>query len=162
MPRLNQTLNLQIKPALEKTLAEESAYPNGLPIVGPPKVSSEFGIRHNPFGGSRYEVHEGIDFISEQGDVIMATGDGIVAEAGRNGGYGLSVTIDHGYGYKTLYAHMSKVKVEAGDRIKRGQIIGQCGQHRAVIWASFALQHLPGRRSNQSAPAAEAIPAPHR
>lgn len=127
IPDLTEALNLSVKPALEKTLAEESAYPDGPPIVGPLEVSSEFGIRPNPFGGSRYEVHEGIDFVTEQGDAITATGDGVVAEAGRNGGYGLSVTIDHGYGYKTLYAHMSEVKVGVGDRLKRGQVIGHVG-----------------------------------
>ncbi len=127
VPRLNQTLNSQIKPALEKTLAEESAYPDGPPIAGPLEVSSEFGIRQNPFGGSRYEAHEGIDFASEQGDLVTATGDGVVTAAGRNGGYGFSVTIDHGYGYQTLYAHLSKMKVGMGDRLKRGQVIGHVG-----------------------------------
>ncbi len=127
IPELTKALDLLVKPALEKTLAEEAAYPDGLPIVGPVEVSSEFGIRPNPFGGSRYEVHEGIDFVTEQGDLIMATGDGVVVEAGRNGGYGLSVTIDHGYGYETLFAHMSEVKVEVGDRLKRGQAVGHVG-----------------------------------
>ncbi|MGI8933219.1 MAG: M23 family metallopeptidase, partial [Phormidesmis sp.] len=58
---------------------------------------------------------------------MTATGDGVVTAAGRNGGYGLSVTIDHGYGYKTLYAHLSKMKVGMGDRLKRGQVIGHVG-----------------------------------
>jgi murein DD-endopeptidase MepM/ murein hydrolase activator NlpD len=127
VPRLNRDLDSAIKPALEETLAEEAAYPDGQPMVGTLEVSSEFGIRSNPFSGGGYEVHEGIDFVGAQGDIIAATGDGVVTKAGPNGGYGNSVTIDHSYGYETLYAHMSEVRVKVGDRVKRGQIIGHVG-----------------------------------
>ncbi|MGD1863849.1 MAG: M23 family metallopeptidase [Phormidesmis sp.] len=127
VPKLNQTLDTSIKPALEETLAEEAAYPNGQPVVGIVEVSSEFGIRGNPFGGGGYEVHEGLDFVGEYGDIIAATGNGVVTLAGPNGGYGNTVTIDHDYGYETLYAHMSEVKVKVGDTVKRGQIIGYIG-----------------------------------
>ncbi len=127
VPKLNQTLDTNVKPALEETLAEEAAYPDGQPVVGIVEVSSEFGIRSNPFGGSGYEVHEGIDFVGDYGDIIAATGDGIVTLAGPKGGYGNTVTIDHDYGYETLYAHMSEVNVKVGDTVKRGQIIGYIG-----------------------------------
>lgn len=127
VPQLSRALDSAIKPALEKTLAEEAALPDGRPVVGKVEVSSEFGIRGNPFGGGGYEVHEGIDFVGEVGDIIAAAGDGVVIESGRKGGYGITVVIDHGYGYETLYAHMSETKVNKGDRIKRGQIIGYIG-----------------------------------
>ncbi len=127
VPKLNRTLDTSIKPALEETLAAEAAYPDGQPIVGPVEISSEFGIRRNPFGGGGYETHEGIDFVSEYGDIIAATGDGVVTLAGPNGGYGNTVTIKHSGSYKTLYAHMSKVIVEVGDTVERGQIIGHVG-----------------------------------
>ena len=127
VPKLNKTLDSSVKPALEEALAEEAAYPDGQPVVGVVEVSSEFGIRSNPFGGGGYEVHEGIDFVGEYGDIIAAAGDGVVKLAGPNGGYGLTVTIDHSYGYETLYAHMSEVKVNVGDTVKRGQIIGYIG-----------------------------------
>jgi murein DD-endopeptidase MepM/ murein hydrolase activator NlpD len=127
VPQLNRTLDSAIRPALEATLAEEAAFPDGQPVLGKGEVSSEFGIRSNPFGGGAYEVHEGIDFVGAQGDIIAATGNGVVTLAGENGGYGISVTIDHGYGYKTLYAHMSEKRVDVGDRVKRGQIIGHIG-----------------------------------
>lgn len=131
VPELNKAVNLAIKPALEqaldKALAVKAAYPDGQPVVGLAEVSSSFGIRGNPFGGASYEVHEGIDFIGEQGDIIAATGNGVVTQAGFNGGYGISVTIDHGYGYETLYAHMSEKRVSSGDEVKRGQIIGYIG-----------------------------------
>ena len=126
VPKLNEALDSTAKP-LEATLAAEAAYPTGLPVTGHLDISSEFGVRSNPFSGGGYEVHEGIDFIGDIGDIIAATGDGKVVLAGPNGGYGNTVTIDHGYGYETLYAHMSKVEVAVGDRVKRGQIIGRIG-----------------------------------
>lgn len=126
VPKLNRALDSAAKP-LEKTLAAEAAYPDGFPLTGHLEVSSEFGIRNNPFGGSGYEVHKGIDFVGDEGDIIAATGEGKVTLAGANGGYGNSVVIDHGYGYETLYAHMSKVGVKVGDRVKRGQVVGRVG-----------------------------------
>lgn len=127
VPQLTRALDADIKPALERTLAEEAAFPDGQPVVGPVLVSSEFGIRSNPFGGGGYEMHEGIDFAGDVGDIIAAAGDGVVIESGYKGGYGITVVIDHGYSYETLYAHMSATKVSKGDRIKRGQIIGYIG-----------------------------------
>ena len=126
VPVLNKALDSAAEP-LKATLAAEAAYPNGLPMPGHLEVSSEYGVRGNPFGGGGYEIHDGIDFVGEQGDIIAATGEGKVTLAGANGGYGNSVTIDHGYGYETLYAHMSRVRVNVGDRVKRGQIIGHVG-----------------------------------
>ena len=127
VPKLNATLDSSVKPALERALAEEAAYPTGQPVVGIVEVSSEFGLRGNPFGGSGREMHEGIDFVGAHGDIIAAAGDGVITLAGPNGGYGNTVTIDHDYGYETLYAHMSDVKVKVGDVVKRGQIIGLVG-----------------------------------
>lgn len=127
VPELNKALDSAVKPALEEILAEEAAYPDGLPVVGKVELSSRFGLRGNPFGGGGYEIHEGLDFVGEQGDIIAATADGKVTLAGHNGGYGISVTIDHGYGYETVYAHMSEMRVSVGDTIKRGQIIGYIG-----------------------------------
>ena len=126
VPVLNKALDSAAEP-LEATLAAEAAYPDGFPMPGHLEVSSEYGVRGNPFGGGGYEMHEGIDFLGDEGDIIAATGEGKVTMAGPNGGYGNSVTIDHGYGYETLYAHMSKVRVKVGDRVKRGQIVGHMG-----------------------------------
>ena len=126
VPELTRKLD-SAKPALEKTLAAEAALPSGQPVAGRVEVSSEFGIRGNPFGSGGYELHEGMDFVGAVGDIIAASGDGVVTAAGPRGGYGITVIIDHGYGYETLYAHMSAKKVEKGDRVKRGQIIGYIG-----------------------------------
>ena len=127
VPTLSQTLASQVKPAIEEAIAKEAAYPNGLPVVGKIKISSEYGVRPNPFGKEGYEVHEGIDFVGEMGNLIAATGDGVVTLAGAKGGYGIVVTIDHQNGYESLYAHMSEVKVKVGEPVNRGQIIGYIG-----------------------------------
>ncbi|NEP54688.1 MAG: M23 family metallopeptidase, partial [Moorea sp. SIO3C2] len=131
LPRLSQTLDGSVKPALERTLAAEqaetAAYPDGVPVSGPVDISSEFGLRRNPFGGYSYETHEGTDFIGPYGAPILATGDGVVERAEYYGGYGNTVTIDHGYGFETLYAHLSGIDVNSGDRVKRGEVIGSLG-----------------------------------
>lgn len=131
LPKLNQLLDGRIKPALEQTLAAEeaevAAYPDGLPIGGSLDISSEFGIRRNPFGGYAYETHEGTDFVGPYGTPIFATADGVVERADYHGGYGNTVTLKHGYGYETLYAHMSKLAVEAGDKVQRGDVVGYLG-----------------------------------
>jgi len=91
------------------------------------RIGSYFGIRMDPF----YKVkkfHEGVDFTAPVGTEIYAAGNGVVTKAGRNfGGYGNQVVIDHGYSYSTLYAHMSKILVRPGEKVKRGQVIGLVG-----------------------------------
>jgi murein DD-endopeptidase MepM/ murein hydrolase activator NlpD len=91
------------------------------------RVGSLFGYRTDPF----YKVtkfHEGIDFTAAVGTPIYVTGDGVVSEAEYNsGGYGNKITINHGYGYETVYAHLSKIKVKKGQRVKRGEVIGSMG-----------------------------------
>jgi murein DD-endopeptidase MepM/ murein hydrolase activator NlpD len=91
------------------------------------RVGSHFGTRMDPF----YKVkkfHEGIDFTAPVGTDIYATGNGTVIEAGRNqGGYGNEIVIDHGYSYKTVYAHLSRIFVRPGQKVFRGQVIGYVG-----------------------------------
>ncbi|NEQ43073.1 MAG: M23 family metallopeptidase [Leptolyngbya sp. SIOISBB] len=131
MPQIDTKLEAQVRPALESTLAEEAAQaaalPNAKPISGKLEVTSEFGLRRNPFGGSRFEMHNGIDFRGPTGTPIYATADGIVVKAERSGGYGKHVIIDHGYTYETLYAHLSEISLQAGDRVKRGDLVGALG-----------------------------------
>lgn len=87
---------------------------------------SGFGYRMHPIYKIR-KMHEGLDFAAPIGTPIYATGDGIVIAAGVERGYGNRIMINHGYGYVTKYAHMSKFKVQSGARIKRGDIIGYVG-----------------------------------
>jgi murein DD-endopeptidase MepM/ murein hydrolase activator NlpD len=131
MPSLVLALEAQVKPALEATLAQEAdreaAFPNGLPLRGKAEVTSEFGLRRNPFGGSTMEMHEGLDFRGPIGRPVYAAADGRVATANSGGGYGKHIIIDHDYGYETLYAHLSDFNVQAGDKVKRGDLIGFLG-----------------------------------
>lgn len=72
-------------------------------------------------------MHTGVDFTAPIGTPIYATGDGKITLVNRVSGYGKQLEIDHGYGYKTKYAHMSEFLVEFGQEVKRGQIIGLVG-----------------------------------
>lgn len=91
------------------------------------RMASGFGYRTDPFTKAR-KMHEGMDFTSRTGTPVFATGDGVVAKADNTAsGYGNHIVIRHGFGYETLYAHLSKYKCRPGQRIKRGDIIGLVG-----------------------------------
>ncbi|MCD7969213.1 MAG: M23 family metallopeptidase [Alistipes sp.] len=86
-----------------------------------------FGGRNHPILG-RYMMHTGIDLGADRGTPVYATGDGVVIrDPDRGTGYGLQVLINHGFGYKTRYAHLSKITVEPGQHVKRGEVIGEVG-----------------------------------
>ncbi len=88
---------------------------------------SGFGRRLHPIHKVR-KMHAGIDFTAPTGTPIYVTGDGTVERVeNRKGGYGKNVIIDHGYGYKTLYAHMSKIDVKRGQKVTKGEVIGKVG-----------------------------------
>ena len=91
------------------------------------RIASGFGFRIDPVYKT-VKMHAGLDFAAPQGTPIYATADGTVTLAGNIGnGYGNHVIINHGYGYETLYGHMFKVKARAGQKVKRGEIIGYVG-----------------------------------
>jgi len=123
---LTNNLNSKIEPALEQTLAKEAARPVGYPLKVQTYIASGFGTRRNPFG-SGYEFHDGIDLPAWYGTPIYATAPGKVIEAGWSNIYGYYVKIDHGYGYRTLYGHMSKILVKRGQVVKRGDVLGKVG-----------------------------------
>lgn len=90
-------------------------------------MSSGFGYRTDPIYKTT-KFHAGMDFSAPIGTPIYATGNGTVLQADNDAtGYGLHVRINHGYGYLTLYAHMSKTTVRAGQKVKRGDLIGYVG-----------------------------------
>ena len=91
------------------------------------RTSSGFGMRYHPILKIR-KMHNGMDFVSPIGTPIYATADGKVQISSESfHGYGKYVRIDHGYGYKTAYAHLNELKVKVGQTIKRGDIIGTLG-----------------------------------
>jgi murein DD-endopeptidase MepM/ murein hydrolase activator NlpD len=91
------------------------------------RMASGYGWRSDPFTKAR-KKHKGMDFTAPRGTPIYATGDGVVTRADqRSSGYGKHVRIDHGFGFITLYAHMSKYNVRRGQKVKRGDLIGFVG-----------------------------------
>lgn len=103
--------------------------PAFLPTVWPHigKINNEFGFRRNPFGGRSYEFHPGMDIDGERGEPVMAPANGTVIKASVTGGYGNMIEIDHGNGISTRYGHLSKIEVEVGDTVTRGELIGLIG-----------------------------------
>jgi len=108
----------------DKYLKVMAKLPLGRPVPGP--VTSWYGSRKDPMN-KKHGFHSGIDFRGKHGTEVMATADGKVIKAGRNGSYGLFVQIDHGNGYSTCFAHMKKFTVKKGERVSRGQTIGLIG-----------------------------------
>ena len=98
--------------------------PFGRPVSG--SISSGYGYRKSPFSDAR-EFHGGVDFRGKTGTEVVATADGVVDNAKRFKGYGKHVVIKHKKGYKTLYAHLSKIEVKKGQRVVAGEKIGEIG-----------------------------------
>ncbi len=91
------------------------------------RMASGFGWRTDPFTKAR-KMHKGMDFTAPRGTPIFASGDGVVTRAdNRSSGYGKHIRIEHGYGYLSLYAHLSKYNVTKGQKVKRGDLIGFVG-----------------------------------
>ena len=91
------------------------------------RMASGYGWRNDPFTKAR-KFHKGMDFTAPQGTPIYAAGDGVVLRAdGRATGYGRHVRIDHGFGYVTLYGHMTQFVVKRKQKVKRGDLIGYVG-----------------------------------
>ena len=118
--------------AVSKTAGDmASCIPAIPPIVPDPsryKMSSPFGYRTDPFTGAS-RMHTGLDFAMKIGNPVYATGDGVVESVKFEFfGYGNSITINHGFGYETIYAHLNSVKVIEGMKVKRGDCIGESGK----------------------------------
>jgi len=91
------------------------------------RLSSLFGYRSDPFYGTK-RMHQGIDLSGDRGEPIYASGNGTVVEVKRNFfGYGREIVIDHGFGYKSRYAHLQQMLVKVGDVVKRGDQIATMG-----------------------------------
>jgi len=144
LPRLAEDLE-GTEPLLEATLKREDARPQGVPLKTRFRTTSEFGLRRNPFGGGS-EFHGGLDFVAAYRSPIHATAPGTVIRAEMSRGYGYYVVIDHGYGYKTLYGHLSGLAVEPGMTVDRDRIIGYLGNTGRSTGPHL---HYEVHRSNQ-------------
>ena len=135
MDVLSKQLAIQSKSldVILKLAEAKSDFLSAIPAIQPvqnenlKQMASGFGYRTDPFTKAR-KMHKGMDFTAKSGTPIYATGDGVVAQAdNKASGYGNHVVIRHGFGYETLYAHLSKYNTRAGKRVKRGDIIGYVG-----------------------------------
>ena len=95
-------------------------------VVSGKRISSLYGYRIHPITGKRL-FHDGLDIAANHGNAVYAYTDGRVVQAGWNGGYGISILLDHGNGLRTRYAHLSRLNVRVGQRVQTGQKIGAVG-----------------------------------
>lgn len=135
LDKLSKQLYIQSKSfdAVHEMAKEKEKLLAHLPAIQPvsnkdlTRIASGFGNRIDPHYKTP-SMHWGIDFTAKTGTEIYATADGVVKVSGRNrGGFGNHVRIEHGFGYLTLYGHMSQVAVKKGQRVKRGDVIGYVG-----------------------------------
>ena len=131
-------------------LSERNSRLAATPSIWPASgdVTSRFGWRNSPFGYGA-DWHPGIDIADSYGTPIIATADGVVVSAGWNGGYGLFVLIDHGYGLATAYGHHSELNVRAGQRVKKGDTIAYMGSTGASTGSHLHYEvRVNGRQVN--------------
>lgn len=114
------------------------------PVPGP--VTSNFGMRRHPILGYT-RMHAGIDFKARYGTPIVAVSDGRVSAAGRAGGCGIAVRLEHGGGLSTRYCHMSQMAVRAGQQVRRGQVIGYVGSTGLSTGAHLHYEMYRGGRA---------------
>jgi len=118
---------------IERLAANKAELLEAIPSIQPirnkdlTRMASGYGPRRDPFTKQR-RFHYGMDFTAKRGTPVYASGNGVVKRAdSRSSGYGNHIRIDHGFGYVSLYAHLSKYNVRIGDKVKRGDIIGYVG-----------------------------------
>jgi murein DD-endopeptidase MepM/ murein hydrolase activator NlpD len=101
-----------------------AATPSLLPIAG--WMSSPYGYRRNPYDGS-FKLHAGVDLAADPGTPVKAPAPATVVFSGYREGYGKVIVLNHGYGISTLFAHLSKFFVNAGEQVRRGEVISEVG-----------------------------------
>ncbi|KFN47270.1 M23 family metallopeptidase [Arenimonas metalli] len=120
--------------------------PSGMPAPG--YIVSGYGSRNDPFGRGRAH-HMGIDIDANGGDPITSAADGVVSYSGWRNGYGNTIEIDHGNGFKTLYAHNAANLVKSGDVVRAGQLIGKVGSTGRSTGSHLHFEiKLDGRQVN--------------
>ena len=130
-----------------KIKSNETMYRH-IPSISPVKgyIGSKYGYRTDPIDGKR-RMHSGLDFPVNLNTDVVATGDGVVIKAQYDSGWGRYIKIDHGYGYETVYAHLWKINVKKGQKVKRGDKIGKSGNSGRA--AGFHL-HYEVHKNNKT------------
>lgn len=157
--RNNLTASARVRGAASVTspaTSMRSAIPSRAPIDGV-RLSSDYGMRTHPVTGG-LRAHKGIDLAAPIGTPIFATADGVVSKAEWFGSYGLYVSLQHGSNLETRYAHMSRLNVASGQRVRRGDIVGFVGStgrstgphlHYEVRVDGVAVNPLPYMQSDE-------------
>ena len=146
---------------VEQLETSMGAIPAALPVAEF-SYSSGFGVRFDPFNGSA-AMHAGVDMAGHQGEEIHATADGVISRAAWFGGYGNCVDVDHGKGISTRYGHMSRVLVQPGQMVRKGDVVGLMGSTGRSTGTHLHYEvRIDGRAVNpmpflQSAPVLAAI-----
>lgn len=117
------------------------------PVAG--TVTSPFGLR---FRGWRPDLHPGVDIAAPEGTPVRALDDGRVTFAARSGGYGNVITIDHGAGTISRYAHLAEIRVASGERVQNGDVIGTVGRTGNATGAHLHLEVWRGGRAEDPVP----------
>ncbi len=121
--QLSGTLD-RVATELDARRLKISSMPAISPVPG--LLTSSFGYRKDPITGSR-AFHPALDIAAAPGKPVVASADAVVTKAGRAGGLGRAVYLSHGFGISTRYGHLSKIAVEAGQHVRRGDVIGYVG-----------------------------------
>ncbi len=139
-------LELELGVARDSILLRQdlaAATPFNLPAAG--RINSRYGYRRDPFTNER-AFHPALDISTDYGQPVRATADGRVAEAGRNGDFGKMIEIDHGFGRRTRYGHLSDFAIRVGEDVERGQVIGYAGATGRTTGSHVHYEVLVGNR----------------
>lgn len=151
LTRRAELLSVSLSEALDSLRMHEEIFlarPSVLPVqTDQAWISSSFSrSRYHPI--LQYNrPHEGIDISAQSGSPILATANGTVVFAGTNGGYGKMIDVDHGYGYRTRYAHARSVSVRAGQQVRRGDQLGEVGRTGLVNAPSLHYEVMVNDRA---------------
>ena len=135
---------------VDELLQERRLKISSTPAISPVKgiLTSGFGYRRDPVHGGR-AFHQGLDIAASRGFPVRAAADGMVTRAGRIGGLGKAIYIAHGFGVGTRYGHLSKIRVEPGQEIRRGDVIGEVGNTgRSTGYHLHYEVHVDGKAVN--------------
>lgn len=136
----------QLVVQVEKEVNAIDCKPDLRPAKG--NVTSQFGFRNDPFNRG-IKPHEGIDIDNATGTPIKAAGTGVVTFSGTTSDYGNMIIISHGFGYQTVYAHLSNCSVKAGQNVSKGQVIGAMGSTGRSTGSHLHFEvHLNGIQIN--------------